>query len=77
VNLLLLNPLWFLVAVAVARDRGLTTRWRRLIQLIAIMAGVGALIGIFGVPQRSVEVVLLAGPPSLAVLLYLLRRAHA
>jgi hypothetical protein len=77
VNLLLFNPLWFVLAVLVARRSAPGATGRRIALACAVLAAGGIVLGLARVPQRSEQVALLALAPHAAVLTLLLRRRAA
>ena len=77
VNILFFNPLWFALAVLVARRAAPGPNGRRLALFCAVLAAIGLVLGVARIPQRSEQVALLVLAPHAAVLALLLRRRPA
>jgi hypothetical protein len=75
VNLLVFNPLWWIVAWAVGRSRSLGGALRGTTGAVAALAIVGVVLGLLRWPQRAEHVALLVAAPHAWVLARLWRRA--
>jgi hypothetical protein len=77
VNLFMFNPLWFVLAVLVARRSGLGPAGRRFALVCAGLAAVGVVLGLLRMPQRSEQIAMLVLAPHAVVFWMLLRRRPA